>query len=329
MTRKTGIILIIMLINISCERSIEVELPPVDEKIAIKGLFSTDKILSLKVSHSKYIFDTTSTFHLDNVVVDLYENESFIETLKNIGSFYYGLKFVSTSGFKCSERNTYTINVSATGFETVFAETIVPESVNIVMVDTSTVIAELPDWYFGHLGPYNHPVPLLECRIRFKDFSDVHNYYTLQVEKPYLDSRVDSSGNRNWFYNGTKQLPYVSYDQIVEYLINNEDAIIMFEEIYNYEQVCFSDKLIDGEEYELVILLDKNLLKGKTYFKLYSISKEYYLFGKSLNMRPKPHYDPFAEPVQVYSNIQNGVGIFAGASFSIDSSIVFPLPDIN
>jgi len=318
-----------LLINFSCEQSIEVELPPVDEKIAVKGLFSTDKVFSVEISHSKHIFDTTGTFHLDNVVVDLYENNTFIETLENTGSIYRGLKFVSLSGFVCNEENTYTINVSADGFETVFAETTVPEPVQILMVDTSTVIAELPDWYFGHLGPSNQIRPLLECRIRFKDLPGISNYYTLQVETQDLRQKVDSLGNISWGFSGTGQLPYISYDQIVEYLINNEDAIIMFEEIYNYEQVCFSDKLINGEEYELVILLDKKLLKGKTYFKLYSLSMEYYLFIKSLNMRPKPHYDPFAEPVQVYSNIQNGVGIFAGASVSVDSSIVFPLPDIK
>lgn len=311
MTGKTGIILLIMLIYLSCERNIEVELPPVVEKIAVKGLFSTDKIFSLKISHSKHIFDTTSTFHLDNVVVDFYENKTFIETLVNKGSIFEGLKFISPTGFKCSEKNTYKINVSATGFETVFAENTVPVPVQIITVDTSTVIAELPDWYFGHLGPYNQIRPLLECRIRFNDLPDVQNYYTLQVETQ------------------TGQLPYVSYDQIVEYLLNNEDANCGWECIYHYKKVCFSDKLMDGEEYELVILLDKELLKGKTYFKLYSLSREYYFYKKSVMQSFDSQLDPFAEPVQVYSNIQNGVGIFAGASVSVDSSIVFPLPDIK
>lgn len=307
MTRKPGIILIILLINLSCEQSIEVKLPSVDEKIAVKGLFSTDKVFSLEISHSKHIFDTTSTFHLDNVVVDLYENKTFIETLENKGSFIYGLKFESPSGYKCSEKNKYTINVSADGFETVFAENTIPEPVQILMVDTSTVIAELPDWYFGHLGTYNHPVPLLECRIRFIDPPDVQNYYVLKVEGLY----------------------YVSYDQIVEFY-TDKPVCFGFECLNINRVVYFSDKLIDGEDYELVIFLEKiKLRRGKIHFKLYSLSREYYLFSKSLNMKPKRYNYPFTEPVQVYSNIQNGVGIFAGASVSVDSSIVFPLPDIK
>ena len=329
MTRNTGIILIILLINLSCEQSIEVKLPSVDEKIAVKGLFSTDKILSLKISHSKHIFDTTSTFHLDNVVVDFYENKTFIETLENTGSIYRGLKFVSTFGFKCNEKSTYSINVYATGFGTAFAENTIPEPIQILIVDTSTVIAELPDWYFGHLGPYNQIRPLLECRIRFNDLPDVQNYYTLQVETQSLELTIDSLGNNIWSYTGTEQLPYVSYDQIVELLLINEDAKCGWECLYYYNQVCFSDKLIDGEDYELVILLDKELLKGKTYFKLYSLSREYYFYKKSVMQSFDSQLDPFAEPVQIYTNIQNGVGIFAGASVSVDSSIVFPLPDIK
>ena len=329
MNKKTWIILIFLLINLSCEKSIEVELPTVDEKIAVMGLFSTDEVFSVKISHSKHIFDTSSTFHLDKVIIDFYENKTFIETLENKGSVFGRLKFVSPSGFKCSEKKSYTINVSATGFETVFAENTVPEPVQILVVDTSTVIAELPDWYFGHLGPFNQIRLLLECRIRFKDPPGISNYYTLQIETQACRQIVDSLGDKIWSYTGTGQLPYVSYDQIVENLLNNEDAICGWECIYLYKKVCFSDKLIDGEEYELVILLDKELLKGKTYFKLYSLSREYYLFAKSRFPKSKNHNDPFAEPVQVYSNIQNGVGIFAGASVSVDSSIVFPLPDIK
>jgi hypothetical protein len=306
MIRKTGIILIILLISLSCEQSIEVELPPVVEKIAVKGLFSTDKVFSLEISHSKHIFDTTSTFHLDKVVVDFYENETFIETLENKGFIFGRLKCVSPSGFKCNEKSTYSINVYAPGFGTTFAENTIPEPVQILMVDTSTVIAELPGWYFGHLGPYNQIRPLLECRIRFNDLPDVQNYYTLQVETQ------------------TGQLPYVSYDQIVELLLINEDAICGWEYIYHYKKICFSDKLIDGEDYELVILLDKELLRGKTYFKLYSLSREYYFYKKSVMQSIDSQLDLFAEPVQVYTNIQNGVGIFAGASVSVDSSIVFP-----
>ena len=182
MNKKTWIILIFLLINLSCEKSIEVELPTVDEKIAVMGLFSTDEVFSVKISHSKHIFDTSSTFHLDKVIIDFYENKTFIETLENKGSVFGRLKFVSPSGFKCSEKKSYTINVSATGFETVFAENTVPEPVQILVVDTSTVIAELPDWYFGHLGPFNQIRLLLECRIRFKDPPGISNYYTLQIE---------------------------------------------------------------------------------------------------------------------------------------------------
>jgi hypothetical protein len=57
--------------------------------------------------------------------------------------------------------------------------------------------------------------------------------------------------------------------------------------------------------------------------------REYYFYKKSVMQSFDGQLDPFAEPVQVYSNIQNGVGIFAGASVSVDSSIVFPLPDIK
>ncbi len=41
-----------------------------------------------------------------------------------------------------------------------------------------------------------------------------------------------------------------------------------------------------------------------------------YLYRRSIDDYENAQGDPFAEPVQVYSNIENGYGIFAGFSKS-------------
>ena len=48
-------------------------------------------------------------------------------------------------------------------------------------------------------------------------------------------------------------------------------------------------------------------------FYLHNISQDYYYYRRSLELYNQSSDNPFAQPVQVYSNIENGFGIFAGA----------------
>ena len=49
---------------------------------------------------------------------------------------------------------------------------------------------------------------------------------------------------------------------------------------------------------------------------LQNISKSYYYYRTSLELYKDASRNPFAQPVQVFSNINNGFGIFAGAQVS-------------
>lgn len=300
MTQRIGIICIIVCISFSCERSIEVELPPVEEKIAVYGLFLTTEPISMLISHSKHIFDTTKSFHLENVVVDFYENDVFIETLKNKGLTSIGFDFISPSDFIPVDNNSYSIIITAKDFKTAFATVVVPETVPISRIDTFAVTGELPDWYCDYFCSYNTTIPMLECRILFKDPPDISNYYSLHVE-------------RNVHY--MEQILYICNDPFLEFY----DRIPVIWTNHTVHHEYFSDRHIDGETYELVVLLDKSDLRGTIYFKLLSLSEEYYFYKKSVSPSYDVMYDPFREPEQVYSNIHNGVGIFAGASVSVDS----------
>ncbi|NJO70129.1 MAG: DUF4249 family protein [Bacteroidetes bacterium] len=100
--------------------------------------------------------------------------------------------------------------------------------------------------------------------------------------------------------------------------------------------VAFSDKAINGKQHRITVTLDGKTLacpfwndnspfpshKTTLYFRLYSITEDYFKYIQTLNLFLKNHKNPLAEPTQVYSNITGGYGIFAGAAVSSDS-IVF------
>ena len=58
------------------------------------------------------------------------------------------------------------------------------------------------------------------------------------------------------------------------------------------------------------------------YLTISRVSKEYYWYQSSYSNYLQTSGDPFAQPVQVYTNINNGLGVFAGYSASKDSIVV-------
>ena len=50
--------------------------------------------------------------------------------------------------------------------------------------------------------------------------------------------------------------------------------------------------------------------------RLVNTSEAYFNYLKSFNMYQRASGNPFATPVQVYSNVENGMGIFAGGTLT-------------
>jgi len=63
------------------------------------------------------------------------------------------------------------------------------------------------------------------------------------------------------------------------------------------------------------------VLNSKIHIKLYSISEGYYNYKKSVQEWNKNKDNPFTEPVIIYSNVVNGMGILGEASCYIDSTV--------
>lgn len=55
------------------------------------------------------------------------------------------------------------------------------------------------------------------------------------------------------------------------------------------------------------------------YIEIKSVSKDFYLYQKTLKEYYNSINNPFSEPAEVYSNIKLGYGIFAGYNSVIDT----------
>ncbi|MEX2427035.1 MAG: DUF4249 family protein [Bacteroidales bacterium] len=83
--------------------------------------------------------------------------------------------------------------------------------------------------------------------------------------------------------------------------------------------LLFSDDFFNGQNYQLKItIMDWDATLDKEYeIELLSMNKAGYLYRRSVEDYQNSKHDPFSEPVRIYSNIENGFGIFAG--YAVDS----------
>ncbi len=317
-----------------------ISMPDMGRKIVINGLMTTDSLLSVFVNKSAYVSDTDNVFRTDlnNAKAYIYENNICIDSLYHTWSqgynqyegtiqyggsnlYIYGQGNYWSKSVKPLPGHEYKIVVKAPGSPDAAASTRIPNMVRIEHIDTITAL-KIPQTLIGggyndgvlHLDTINTLYKIMKCNIEFTDPGNETNYYLFNIcsgQQPKESSRY---------------LTFVCKDPVVEEKIVFNSVVI--------EGIAFSDKIINGKKYSLTVdivtYFDLNPLssyfrdKSTVYFRLYSIPEAYFKYIQSLNLYNAKFGKPLSEPVQVYSNITGGLGIFAGAAVSADSIVFRP-----
>jgi hypothetical protein len=309
-----GIFILLALVFISACKPELIEPSGSSHGIVINGLLSTDSLLSVNLSNSMYITDSALLFtnYISNASAYIIENGIIIDTMQYLklwgsafGSNYFARKVYPLPGHR------YKILVKAAGMPDATAETYIPDIVQINKVDT-TLITLKP-------GEYDEVFDSkfrLKCDIVFSDPANEKNFYLFYVYR---------SGDNSQGYLIAQGVNF--QDPIVEE--NLSHGTIKF-------GIAFTDKSINGKQHRIQVTIDGATIgypfwddhspfphfKSVLYFRLYSITEDYYKYIHTLNLFFKNYNNPLGVPTQVFSNVTGGYGIFAGAAVSSDS-IVF------
>jgi hypothetical protein len=311
--------------------------------ITVNCILNAGERIQMEISSSKpYPSLTDSNMIIKDAKVRLFEDNNYIADLIYSESYQYqrllNHRFIyhySLNGFIPVLNHAYSIKITAPGFPEVTSNTTIPQSVTVISIDTNTVFTVNGDF----------TVKALECRIKFKDPKGIKNFYKLEIirsgliyECPNIHSGKDCMTSLiNYPVN------FICHDLNVIFLKSNiESPVTILPEEENDEQllnnIFLSDATFDGETYVLTIMMPIPLIDfaypqdpsekfrlRKINFKFYSINEEYYKYARSNYAQINKRNDMFSEPYHVFSNINNGVGIFSGVIQSVDSSIVLPV----
>ncbi|MFY9151488.1 MAG: DUF4249 domain-containing protein [Prolixibacteraceae bacterium] len=290
----------------ACTKTIEFDDNGVGNLIVLNSIIYPDSCVSGNISQSTSILKGNRYGGFIDGTVELYENGNKVGQMNPLfGKFRF-------PEIKPKAGNTYRI-VVISGGKQAEAETTMPEKAEIVSVDTTTISNE-----WGGKS--------LNCNIKFHDSGDEDFYRIIITDESMirLTNLRDSVKFRYFVYRYSSTIN--SDDPVFKSVYNNFGTDILDMGPDNMYGI-FPDDYFQGKEYSIQTLTsvfsheyDGYPTDNLTYFnhQVYSrkiiqiqkLSKSFYNYMKYLRLYSFYRDDPFAEPVPVYSNIENGAGIF-------------------
>ena len=279
------LLLVIFASLTSCQKVIDIELPPSDPKIVVNSFFTDNSPIKIHLSKSIAVLENTIP-ECTGATVILRENNIIIDTLFFQSGYYY-------SHILAEINNNYALEVIVPGMETVFCEDLIPEQALLQnYVCTDSVLIDEDGFIIN------------ELKLDFQD-SAGPSFYEVQLSAKYI---IDNNYTSIWF-------------------MKNSDPIITSTGLldYNPKTLIFTDKMFDGKHCSVKIYFatqayaDYNLTitfrsVSESYYK-YKERQFSYLFSLENDI-----FSGMSEPINLYSNIIGGYGIFAG--YSSDEKII-------
>lgn len=276
----------------ACEQLVELDLGQEEPRLVVLASFSDLDTLEVVVSQSNAALEPQSGGVVVDAVVEIYqENGTFIDRLDYTGEgFYRAASLVPQVG------KGYLLRVSAPGFEPVEAVSVIPPP---RVIDTASVELDLE---VTEEGPIFNRADF-EISLNIKDNPGSDDFYHLVFYQEAFNYRIGLNGDtlKQQFFSlplsvelKDDQIPAIPYIESRGLLVRDEDlpGLLAFDGSFLYRR---NDQLL-----------------GDFIIELRSVSEDYFLYHASLARQAQAGSDPLSEPVILFTNIQNGYGVFGG-----------------
>ncbi len=283
----------------SCVELVSDEFPDYEAVPSLNCILVSGDSLSLQLSLAEKIASSDLTL-LEKASVQMVQGSSGGFSLDYLGNGLY------TSSTRVEPGSPYFISVDLDGYPELQASDSVPTPCSVSIL-SQTNTAKLNEDGFYMTG----------IELEFNDDPLTKDYYEIIIYKREED----------------RIFPAPAFNEQNQVLLNEGF------EPYTTESLVFSDELIEDEYVYMNLIYGVDYSRGSTggiryqtirehtlIVELRHISKEYYLFKKSVYFYENSRYADFIEGTAtvypIYSNVENGLGILASYATSCDSIFV-------
>ena len=267
--------LIFTLFMVSCTTEVEIEWKNESQQYVVNCLLTLDEPLKLYAFKTSPILDDTA-FFVDGLDVEIYKNEMLAWSGSGTGKGEYPIPLYAEAGanFKIILKDKNGLIISA--------EDSIPQ--HIFINNATYLFPVYEDLYGSKFG---------KVSLSFQDDAKVKNFYEIV--------NLGKAGNINQTFNISSRV--INLD-------NESDP-------YFPGTILFTDELFNGQQLDLNIFVSSY---DTPTIVLKNASRNYYEYRKSIiahlynqNVERTDIYNMFkGDPVELYSNVSNGLGIFAG-----------------
>jgi hypothetical protein len=305
------IIIFLILLFTSCIKKADFDFGKNTKFVVVNGFFTIDKPIKVKITLSANALDS-SVSYIDNAIVELWSKNEFIENLE-----YKGNSFYQTKNYLPEVEKEYTLKVKVEGFDEITATDYIPS-------ETFFEISNNKGYTFIDERGYD----VFTFYLSFNDEPNKNNFYEIFMPFQYFDPIFNDTTSGYYSLN------------TVNVIVKNENYFSSFSGDY-YEIVSFSDRLITSGTanlninypYDTINLIQVNVgeyleikdTTTKILFTFCNISENSYKYKKSLKeiqeFNSNVSIDGQGDDYYLYSNVENGQGIFAGYNYQTDTLI--------
>lgn len=282
---------------LACQKEVKIDLPTSSPKLVVNCFFNPDSTWKVNISSSIQLSGNDKPRFISNATVELYQDNILISTLGHADTGTY------VSNQKPLLDKLYTLKVSAPDFESVECSDRLISSAT-----TFTTAFDTTERYITvkHLA-FSENIPVSQLQLTIRDDPAVKNFYEFR----------GIYANPQWTPVKTRNLIFHSFYPGLETFSNYQTLVLS------------KDSLFSGSETVLPLYLNNQITFGgamlpsgkvgvawwkvdKLYFEIKQISQQYFLYQRTFLQQKYNKENPFSEPTRVYTNVKNGLGIFAG-----------------
>lgn len=300
---------------------VDIEIPTVSPRLVVVSTMvpwqSNHKYLGVTVYPSRRIADESPILPVTDARVLLFCDGVLFQELEynaDVNNQFYPMAYPPMGGPLAGE--TYRVEVSAPDFESVWAETSIPEIVEIVDVEIERI---------AYFDKNNRPVS--KVNLTFNDPTNIPNYYELVLSNTGEEFTPTFFHTLHSFEPFIVSEPYYPISSIIELPV--------------FKTLLFNDRSFDGNTTQVSFYYSPGtdifapqgqvrLTGGFLSVQLRNVTEEYYLHYTTLYQASRYGevnlFEDVTQPINVYSNISGGYGVFAGFNNSV---MVKELDDLN
>ena len=289
----------------SCDIVVDLDIPEHDRVLVVNSILTTDSIINASISHSVGAFDASSISYVNNATLKVYEDGVLLgemneevslsyDSMEELDSIYvYNFNQNPVAG------KIYSYEIAHPDYESVRAETTVPAAVKLNVNDVTLLSEQDYEKHYRVRFSFNDGPEESFYRLRLRNPNAYDRFDEFESNDASIISSAGVQSDGGTFY-GDEAL----FD---DEMFNGTEKDISID-FFDYKSLYYED---EDEEYEVQFILE-----------LTSVSESYYTYIRSL----RAHYDNqdqfiFAgEPVQVFTNIENGLGVLG--SMSVDTMLL-------